>query len=629
MKSLIALLGPGLLAAGATYLSTPVSSRIALWAGAIDRPGPRKVHRTPIPRLGGLAVLLGILAGFAAVRGVGAALPGMLLGLGLGLMPILVASVWDDIRPIRALSKLLAQAVAAAIAVWSGIGLLPDVHLFGTVFHIGWLAIPISLVWITGVTNAFNIVDGLDGLSAGLALISAGGLAAVFLFSQQTPLAGAAIVVAGAVVGFLPWNLFPAKVFLGETGAASIGFVLACLSLQGGLKLSAGFATVLPICVLGLPVAETLVSIARRVLRRLEMKEGGGVMEADRNHIHHRLLALGIGHRQAVLILYGVGLVFAMGGLASVLMSTRKAGLLLITLLAAGFIGLARLGYDEFALIRRGSMLQVYEAPVLKRSFFVVFLDIVMMAVAVYVAAGLRTSDWELESQLAAVLRLFALVAPLSVASFSALGLYKGAWRLASLDDFVRATGAVVTGSLAALAGAQLFAPAPDLVPLVVIYTLLMLAFVNGSRVSYRVLQHRQWRASRAGRPALIYGAGLGGASVLRELLSNPAAGMRPVGFLDDDPEKLGRVFGGFPVLGSLEDLESVLEAEPGAAVVVSSAKISAERCAILSEACRVLGAPVLRYQVSFEPILGVLGPEDESVREVTRAKRGVGDVRG
>lgn len=615
MSDTLALFVPALVAAAVCFLLTPVSKWLALRVGAIDAPGERKVHRDPIPRLGGIAVLGGALAGLLSAGFVGHAplASGLLRAIGFGLLPVVVASIWDDIRPIRALSKLLTQSAAALIAISCGIGLSPDIHLFGQSFRLGVLAIPISFLWIVGVTNAFNIVDGLDGLSAGLALISAGSLAAVFLLSDQPAYAGAALVLAGALSGFLPSNLFPASVFLGETGAASLGFSLACLALQGGAKLSTGFATILPVFALGLPIAETLISIARRVMRRFEVKEGGGVMVADRNHIHHRLLALGVGHRQAVLILYGVGLLFAAGGLASVLMSTRKAGLLLITILVGAFVGVTRLGYDEFALIRRGSVLQVYEAPVLKRSFFVVFLDLVMMAVAVYVATGLRTSDWGLDVQKASALRLFVLLAPISVASFSALGLYKGAWRLASLDDFIRATAAVLAASVAAVAAGQLFAPAPELVPLVVIYTLLMLAFVNGSRVSYRVLQYRQWQATRAGSPVIIYGAGLGGASAVRELQSNPAVALRPFGFLDDDPQKLGKTFNGYPVLGGLEELEHVLESHPDMTVLVSSSKIRADRASHLLEICRRRRVPLLRFQLVIEPILDVVRPVIET----------------
>src|SRR5215475_487923 len=151
--------------------------------------------------------------------------------------------------------------------------------------HLGWLSVPLSLGWIVGVTNAFNIIDGLDGLSAGLALIAAMAMAAVFSFVGQPAMAGAALVLAGALVGFLPYNLHPARLFLGDTGATAIGFCLAAFALRGGSTLSSGFAALLPVLILGLPIADTLIAMVRRTLHRME-HHTGGVFVADRDHIH-------------------------------------------------------------------------------------------------------------------------------------------------------------------------------------------------------------------------------------------------------------------------------------------------------------------------------------------------------
>ena len=164
------------------------------------------------------------------------------------------------------------------------------------------------------------------------------------MLAGQTGMVGAALVLAGALGGFLPYNMYPARMFLGDTGAAGVGFCLAVYALKGGATLSAGFATLLPVFVLGLPIAETLISMARRLLRRLERQDGGGVFEADRNHMHHRLLALGIDHPRAVFILYGAGFLLASCALVSMFMTAREAALLILALLLAGFLGLRRLG---------------------------------------------------------------------------------------------------------------------------------------------------------------------------------------------------------------------------------------------------------------------------------------------
>ena len=175
-------------------------------------------------------------------------------------------------KPLRPGQKFAAHLLGACIAVAFGVCLNGVVHLFGYPIAIGWLAYPLSVIWLVGMTNAFNIVDGLDGLAAGLALISAFALAGVFLLAGQPATAGAALLLAGGIAGFLPYNRFPARMFFGDTGATAVGFILATFALRGGSTLSAGFATLVPTFILGLPLVETLLSMLRRLLRRRQQQ---------------------------------------------------------------------------------------------------------------------------------------------------------------------------------------------------------------------------------------------------------------------------------------------------------------------------------------------------------------------
>src|SRR4051812_27975515 len=347
---------PGLVACALSLLFTPLVARLAVLVGAVDMPGDRKVHTTPVPRLGGLAVVASIAVTFAGSRtlsgGAWQLPPHLALGLGLGALPILSISIADDIRSVPARWKFVVHTIGACIAVALGISFAPVVHLFGSPLHIGWIAAPLSVAWMVGVTNAFNIIDGLDGLSTGLAFISALCMAAVFAVVGQPGMAGVSLVLGGALAGFLPFNIHPARLFLGDTGATAIGFCLAVFALKGGSTLSTGFAAMLPVWMLGLPIADTLITMTRRVLRRLESNEGG-VFVPDSNHIHHRLLALGIAHGRAVLILYGAGAIMAAAALVSLFMNVRQAGMFVAALLLSGCLGVHRLGYDEFAFIRR------------------------------------------------------------------------------------------------------------------------------------------------------------------------------------------------------------------------------------------------------------------------------------
>jgi UDP-GlcNAc:undecaprenyl-phosphate GlcNAc-1-phosphate transferase len=598
-----------LAAATLAFAFTPLAARFAVSVGAIDMPGHRKIHDRPIPRLGGLAVVSSIAVTWTGVMLVtGRSIPRELgLGIGMGLLPILGISIADDIRPINAWFKLFAHLAGSAIAVAYGVSLAPEVHVFGVGVHIGAIAVPLSILWLVGVTNAFNIIDGLDGLSAGLALISSLSMAAVFALVGQPLMACAALVLAGALAGFLPYNMHPARLFLGDSGATAIGFCLAAFALRGGSTLSSGFAALVPVFILGLPIADTIIAMTRRTITRLESR-AGGVFVADRNHIHHRLLALGLHHRDAVLILYMAGLAFAGIAFVSMFLKARHAALFIASVLAAGVIGVHRLGYDEFAFIRRGTVLRVYEAPVFKKSMFVVFADLALVAVASYVAVGLKLDAWDGAAVATWAIDLAVTFGLLTTYVFWKSGLYRGSWRLAGVADLARVVRAV---SVATVAGIVLHAWLwPESCPLSVflIYGFVSLLLFTSSRASYVLLLNSQLRASNSGKPVLVYGAGNRGVAAVRELFDNPDRGLRPIGFIDDNREKTGRLVRGLPVLGTSADLEQLIDNHDVEALLVATATLPDHALARARSACSAIGVTLLRLQVQLEPIFAVAG---------------------
>ncbi len=597
---------PGFVAAVLAWILTPLTVRLAGRLGAIDVPGPRRIHDKPIPRLGGLAVVgaaaivmaasaLGLPGGPAWVRGGGAA------GVVLGLLPVLAVSIRDDIRPVRVLPKLLAQVAGAVIAVSFGIVLPQTVHLFDYSIPLGWLVYPLSVFWLVGVTNAFNLVDGLDGLSAGLGLISCLSLALVVLVAGRPDHAGVAILLAGGIMGFLPYNVHPARVFLGDSGATAIGFVLGCITLTSSALLSAGFATMLPVLLVGVPVADTLVSILRRAIGRLENGAGKGVHHADRGHIHHRLLDLGLGHRTAVLLLYGVGAFLSGMALLSLLMTRQQTGLLLLGLLLAGLLGIQRLGYGEFAFIRRGVALRVYDLPMMRRAFFAVFVDVGLVGLSLYVAAALKLDSWTLAGHRALLVQALTLLVPTQVILLSLFGVYKGAWRLAGVHEFLWLGAAVL--STAAVSVMLSSAMGSILVPasLYGIYGFVAFAATMASRASYRVLDQIRMRSVETGAPAILYGAGLGGSAAVREMLSNPACGLTPVAFIDDDAVRIGRHMNGYQIISGIDGLEAAVAKTGAQAVVVTSLKIPDDRVLLAQRICEAAGAKLLRMNLGFE----------------------------
>jgi UDP-GlcNAc:undecaprenyl-phosphate/decaprenyl-phosphate GlcNAc-1-phosphate transferase len=599
---------PAVLAALISYALTPLAGALSRRWNAMDMPEPRKVHALPIPRLGGIAVVAAIGAVLAVMCAF--PLPGMqalpheiCIGMLLGALPVLLVSLRDDVRPLRALPKFLAQFAGAGVAAYLGIRLGAEVHLFGETIHLGWLAIPITLVWIVGVTNAFNIVDGLDGLSAGLAMISALSLSAIALSVSRYGLASASLVFAGALLGFLPRNLYPARIFLGDTGATAVGFGLACLALKGGSTLSAGMAVLVPIVVMGVPVAETLISMARRLVRKLSRLPGGGIFEADRQHIHHRLLAMGISHARAVWTLYGVGLALAAVGIFSLFLSIRHAVVLLVTMVAAAFIGIARVGYDEFGVMRRGVVLKVYETPMLHRALFPVFVDIGLVIAAIYGAVVLKYDDWSVQATRPMAQGLLTLLPATTVTVFWAFRLYRGSWRHMSVEDLGRSSAACAVAATLGFVLYELFLNESASVTFFLIYALLLLLLVNGSRASLRVLSHWKRRSETAGDTALIYGAGRVGTMALREIIANRAAGLRPVGFIDDDPGMTGKTVNGYPVLGTVEKLAEIASRLSVGVVVIASRELPQTRRDRLLSACRQGGIRVTRFHVEFEAL--------------------------
>jgi len=593
MLSFVPFAVPALIAGLMTYLFVRPARAIAFHVGAIDQPGPRKIHKQPMPRLGGLAVVGGASVVFAAAHPLPAK---VLLPIALGLLPVLIISFMDDIRSVRAMTKLIVHFAGAWIAVYGGIVIPGTVSFFGHDIRLGWLAVPISLAWIACVTNAFNIIDGLDGLSAGLALISSVSLAAVSIFTGHYAIASASMILAGSLTGFLPHNFYPARIFLGDTGATAIGFVLACLTLGGGGLKSAGLAVALPLLIVGVPLADTVISVLRRVAARFE-GNSHGLMEPDSRHIHHRLLALGLNQRRAALTLYIAGAVLATTGLLSLFMEQRKAGLLLVAILAAAFVGIFKLGYDEFAVWRRGSLLKIYDAPVLRIGLFIAFVDISLVVIALYASTILKYDAWAWRGQ---QVQMLAILPGLTVSVFAAMGVYKCSWRNPNVQDMLKLAAATLTAAFSSFVVAAILLDSAATATFFVLYTMCLFALVAACRISYQVLCHWNQRARRVGEPVIIYGAGNSGSLALREMQANDGVPMIPVGFIDDDPIKRGRWINGYPVLGSVAALEDIVTTRKIRGVVVASEKIEISKLRHAQTLCRDSGLWIRRFRISF-----------------------------
>ncbi|HET8655694.1 MAG TPA: MraY family glycosyltransferase [Longimicrobiaceae bacterium] len=334
-----------------SLLATPLVVRFAISHDAYDLPsGGRRVHIHPIPRIGGVAVFAAavLAVGGGALVADGAPLlnsrliTGILLGGGL----LFAAGLVDDLRGLRPLTKLAFQCAAALIAYRYGLG-VSEVSLWGGhAVDLGFLALPVTLLWIVGVTNAFNLIDGLDGLATGVALVTLGTTCIVAWSFGHLSVVLVSLALVGALVGFLRYNFNPASIFLGDSGSLFIGFALAVLSVAGAQTPGGVVLAVVPVFALALPLLDTTLAILRRLLR------GVPLSQADGRHIHHRLLALGLSHRAAALVMYlfaallatlGVALAFARPAQVVAIVVAGGFALLLLTL-----FGIKLLNYHEF-----------------------------------------------------------------------------------------------------------------------------------------------------------------------------------------------------------------------------------------------------------------------------------------
>ncbi|WP_057769485.1 glycosyltransferase family 4 protein [Lactobacillus selangorensis] len=286
---------------------TPFVRKIAFVLGAVDNPNARRVNKKPMPTMGGLAIFMAYtFATFVLLRN---QFPThVLFGTFLGEIAIILTGMIDDVKELKPRQKMLGIFIAALlICLIAGIR-MDEVTLpiFGT-FQLGWWSYPITIFWILAITNAVNLIDGLDGLATGVSIIALFTMGVIAYFFLTVPYMYVSVMIftlAAAEIGFLPHNFHPAKIFLGDTGSLFIGFMISVFSLQG-LKNVTFITLIIPVIILGVPITDTTFAMLRRILNKKP------ISQADKGHLHHRLMVMGLSHRQTVLTIYGIALIFA------------------------------------------------------------------------------------------------------------------------------------------------------------------------------------------------------------------------------------------------------------------------------------------------------------------------------
>ncbi len=579
-----------LLSVALTYAVRPVAHMV----GAVATPKADRWHRGTIPLLGGVSIA-------GAVLIVTPFLPTLswsawaLVG---GAAALALVGLLDDFRPLAPQAKFLVQVIVTALVVAGGVRL--------TITGVSALDQLLTLVWLVGVTNAFNLLDNMDGLAAGIGLIAAGFRCYFFLLDGNAEGAMLAATLSGALAGFLIFNFQPASIFMGDTGSLFIGMLVGGLNVIGPYAYSRGTVAVLmlPVLVLLVPIFDTLfVSVARTLA-------GRSIAQGGRDHTSHRLVALGMSERGAVLALWSM----AFGSGVVAVLSYRHGlpyTVTLVGLLLAGLAVLAvKLGLQRVYPHRgEAGVISVIADFRYKKQIATVALDAALVAMAYYSAYLLRF-EGALEAELPVFSSSLLIILVTHVVMLGGFGIYQDSWRHSGLRDLFKLTAATSAGTAAAmLVVVLMFRFEGYSRAIFAIHWLLATTFLCGSRVLFRALGELFVTTESDGPRTVIYGAGAGGVMVLREVRSNVDLDWKVVGFIDDDRGKFRTSVHGVPVLGSLDQVAPLLTSGQVAQVVVSTSAVAPERLEALTRLCADAGVRTLVATLQFRDATRYSGP--------------------
>jgi UDP-GlcNAc:undecaprenyl-phosphate GlcNAc-1-phosphate transferase len=561
----------------------------------IAAPRGDRWHDRATPVAGGVGIFLGLLVGVGAAVAVGAVdASNELLGIVGGAAILFVAGLVDDAYNLKPLAKLAAQFGAGALVLWTG------THV--EVVSNDVLAAAIGLVWLVGLTNAFNLLDNMDGLASTLAAIAAVYFAidAVTIHPNHMTLA-LALALAGACAGFIPYNLRPgrpAAIFMGDSGSQLLGFTLACLGLSSSYKVAGTTVAtlILPVLVLAVPILDTALVTVMRLIERRPVTQGG------RDHSSHRLVRFGLSEKHAVLLLALVAAALGATSLGYNVLNDQRVtlpGLLLTFVVLVQFAGFLA-DTERRPAAERAGLLQTFDVH--WRRLIEVLVDFVLVTAAFLTAYLLLFGEGTTTQR-----HVFTVTLPVIVAArylaFIGVGLYRSVWRYAGARDLLGLVAAVVVSE--AVAGVfiwQTAALADFSLSVFPIDALLCIALIAAARLAERVLV--RWLGGRRaeGRRVLIVGAGRSGRSLHRELRETP--GERVVGFVDDNPRLRRRRLQGLPVRGTLAEMRPILADARPDVVFVTIPNAPRERLDLVLDVCVAAGVDcrLVRREIDLDP---------------------------
>jgi UDP-GlcNAc:undecaprenyl-phosphate GlcNAc-1-phosphate transferase len=586
-----------LLVATVTAIAVGASvRRLAPAFGAVVPPRPDRWHSAPTPTMGGIAIMVATVVGFsvgAAGRLLDADLIEWLAVLVAGLAMFTVG-LFDDRLQLSPVAKLVSSLAVGAFLVFALAGIEPDGALPSSYTLIG-------TIWFAGVCHSFNLLDNMDGLAAGVALIAAGFLAWLIGPSLGAGLFILLIALMGALAGFLYWNRPRARLFMGDCGSLFIGAILGGVSLVPVFHARIAFVspTVLAVLILVVPLFDTAFVL---VLRRLA---GRSATRGGTDHVSHRLVSVGFSERTSVRILYALGLLGGLTAWVLVRWNTIEPMLVVavfgVLVILTG-IYLARVpayNAEDFKALQKSSFAPFLKDLAFKWHVGEVLLDLVLITVCYYAAFRLRFDGDELLVFLPYFTASLPLVLGVKLAALYGSGLYRRSWETFGFRDLAAVARGVGMGSLLTVAVAYYLyrGQGSSRVVLVVDGLLLTLAIL-ATRASFRTMNQVASSRNRRHRRVLVYGAGGYGRMLVREMRANPAWKMNPVGFIDDDPMKAHRWIVGVPVRGSIDELEQTMHRYSVDEVLLSSPSINGKLEVRIRDICTRLQRPVRRLDM-------------------------------
>ncbi|MGH9823699.1 MAG: hypothetical protein ACREDR_10680 [Blastocatellia bacterium] len=574
------------LAAGA--ILTIAVRTLAVRFGIVAPPRRDRWHSKPTALLGGIAIYTAFLLGFFLFVPHHALFYPVVAAATL----LFLTGLIDDLVQIKPYAKLIVQLVAAALVVYYGISL--------TWTRYDALNDFITIFWLVGITNALNLLDNMDGLSAGIAVVSCAFLGITFMINGQPAAACFSFVLGGSAAGFLVFNFNPASIFMGDAGSMFLGFALGSIALISDYGRSRNLAAILftPVLILAIPIFDTcVVTVTRKV-------SGRPISQGGRDHTSHRLVALGMSERRAVLWLYSFAAISGALALLVRLLEVEVALLLVPAFaLAVIFVGLylgkVRIG-DAVDRRKDGTIISFLTDFSYKRRVFEVMLDLALVVLCYYGSYLVRWDGSLPASQLAIFVRTLPLIIVVQMSFLLMGGVYKGLWKYIGPDDLLIVARAVLFGSLVSSGVVFLMysfhGPSRGVF---LIDTLLLTLFLGGSRISFRLMKALligSFNAHPDAKPVFIYGANDDGDLLYRVIKNDPGHGYAAVAFLDDDARKSGKLIHGCRIFES-RDLPELIREHGVNEVLVSSLSLSETKLNLL----RGMGASLKMMNIRIE----------------------------